>query len=105
VLAIFLFGLFVPRTPRSAGVLGLLLSPIIYGVLFFFWKELAFLNRMAITVGLICAVLAVLTIVRPLQEPVRLPVQSKIEMHASTGAKLFGWLVIAATAALYWIFW
>jgi len=105
VLTIFLFGLFVPRTPREAGVLGLILSPVIYGVLYFLWSDLAFLNRMAITVGAIAAVLAVLTVLRPLPEPVTLPVQTKIEMEESKGAKLFGWVVVLATAALYVIFW
>ncbi|MHC4355330.1 MAG: sodium:solute symporter family transporter, partial [Planctomycetota bacterium] len=45
VLTIFLFGLFVKRTPRYCGVLGLILSPIIYGILFFGWSDMAFLNR------------------------------------------------------------
>jgi len=105
VLTIFLFGLFLPRTPREAGLLGLLLSPIIYGVLYFFWSDLAFLNRMAITVGSIAVVLAVLTVLRPLPEPVTLPVQTKIEMEESSGAKICGWGVVLATAALYVIFW
>ena len=105
VLTIFLFGLFVPRTPRIAGVLGLVLSPIIYGVLYFSWGHLAFLNRMAITVGAIAAVLAVLTLVTPLKEPVTLPVQTRIAMLPSRGARTYGLVVVALTALLYVIFW
>ena len=105
VLTIFLFGLFVPRSPRICGTLGLVLSPIIYGLLHLFWGDLAFLNRMAITVGSIAAVLAVATVAAPLKEPVSLPTQTKIELTSSSGAKVFGVVVVLATAALYVIFW
>ena len=105
VLTIFLFGLFVPRTPRFCGVLGLVLSPVVYGLLHFFFGNLAFLNRMAITVGALSAVLAVATLVVPLREPVTLPEQTKIEMHASGTAKAFGLAVVVATAVLYVVFW
>ena len=105
ILTIFLFGLFVPRTPRVCGVLGLLLSPIIYGILMLFWGDMAFLNRMAITVGVLMAVLAVMTIMRPLKEPITLPVQDKIEMKSSKGALVCGVVVCIATIGLYVIFW
>ncbi len=104
VLAIFLFGLFVPQTPRIAGVVGLVLGPIVYGVLYFGWHGMAFLNRMAWTVGLVCAVLAILTLLWPLREPVTLPETTKIELKESSGAKVFGAVVVVVTAALYWIF-
>jgi len=105
VLTIFLFGLFVPRSPRICGVLGLILSPIIYGFLHLFFGDMAFLNRMAITVGAIALVLLILTVVRPLKEPIKLPEQTKIEMKSSGGAKTFGVIVVIATVALYAIFW
>lgn len=105
ILTIFLFGLFIPRTPRVCGWLGLALSPIIYGILYLFWNDMAFLNRMAITVGAISLVLAVLTVLKPLPEPVTLPTQSKIALDESKGAKKLGWVVIALTIALYVIFW
>jgi SSS family solute:Na+ symporter len=105
VLTIFLFGLFVPRSPRACGVVGLVLSPVIYGFLHLFYGDMAFLNRMAITVGALAVVLAVMTILRPLQEPVTLPKQEKIELKSSRGAVIFGIVVVLATAALYVIFW
>jgi SSS family solute:Na+ symporter len=105
VLTIFLFGLFVPRSPRICGVLGLVLSPIIYGALHLFWSDLAFLNRMAITVGSIALVLAIVTLTAPLDKPISLPTRAKIELKSSNGAKLFGLVVVLATAALYVIFW
>ena len=74
-------------------------------MLHLFWGDLAFLNRMAITVGAIAVVLAIATLASPLKEPVSLPTQSKIELKASNGAKLFGAVVVVATAILYVIFW
>lgn len=40
ILAIFLFGLLVHRTPRMVGVVGLLLNPILYGLLKWFRARL-----------------------------------------------------------------
>jgi len=105
VLTVFLFGLFIKRSPRVCGWLGLLLSPVIYGVLYVFWNDMAFLNRMAITVGGISLVLAIVTVLKPLPEPVVLPVQGKISLQESRGAKNLGWLAILLTIVLYVIFW
>ena len=105
VLTIFLFGLFVPRSPRMCGLIGLLLSPAVYGLLHLFCGDMAFLNRMAITVGSLTAVLAILTLMYPLKEPVTLPEQTKIELTSSPIAKTLAWVVVAATVVLYVIFW
>ncbi|MFH1882604.1 MAG: sodium/solute symporter [Planctomycetota bacterium] len=105
VLTIFLFGLFVKRTPRCCGVLGLVLSPIIYGILFFGWGEMAFLNRMAITVGAIAAILLLVTLIKPMKEKIVLPEQTKIELNWSKGSVYLGVLVILLTVVLYIIFW
>lgn len=105
VLTIFLFGLFIKKTPRGCGVLGLILSPIIYGILYFGWGDMAFLNRMAITVGAIALVLLIVTLVSPLKEPVTLPTQTKIALDWSKGAIYFGVFVCALTVVLYIIFW
>ena len=105
VLTIFLFGLFVKRTPRYCGVLGLILSPIIYGILFFGWGDMAFLNRMGITVGAIAAVLLVVTLLRPMTERITLPEQAKIELNWSKGSVYVGVFVTLLTVLLYIIFW
>jgi SSS family solute:Na+ symporter len=105
VLTIFLFGLFVKRTPRFCGVLGLVLSPIIYGILFFGWGDMAFLNRMAITVGAIALVLLLVTVIKPMKEKIVLPEQTKIELNWSKGSIYFGVFVTLLTIALYIIFW
>lgn len=109
VLAVFIFGLFIHRAPRACGWVGLLISPVVYGALKWVWPEfdlpeIAFLDRMAITFASILLVLGLMTVVSPLSQPVELPEQTKIAMHSSGGAKLFGLLVVIATLALYWYF-
>jgi len=105
VLTIFLFGMFVKWTPRYCGVLGLVLSPVIYGILFFGFSDIAFLNRMAITVGAISAILLLLTLINPMKEQIVLPEQTKIELSWSKGSVYFGIFVVLMTIALYIIFW
>ncbi len=105
VLTIFLFGLFVKKTPRYCGVLGLILSPIIYGILFFGWGDMAFLNRMGITVGAIAAILLLVTLIKPMKEQITLPEQTKIELNWSKGSVYFGVFVTLLTIVLYIIFW
>ena len=117
ILTIFLFGLFVPRCPKSAGVIGLVLSPVIYGGLFllaaatdFEQGSIAsllidpFLNRMAITITVISIVLGTMTLVAPLKEPIKLPQQEGMELKGSKVAKFAGIGVVIATVALYVIF-
>jgi len=105
VLTIFLFGLFVPRAPRVSGLLGLVLSPIIYGLLYVLFNDMAFLNRMAITVGAIAAVLTLLTLVMPLRMPIVLPRQSQVSLESSRGLLIGGILVVVLTGVLYVVFW
>jgi hypothetical protein len=80
-------------------------SPIIYGILFFGWGDMAFLNRMGITVGAIAVILALVTLIKPLKEKIVLPEQTKIEMHWSKGAVYLGIFVTILTLVLYGIFW
>jgi SSS family solute:Na+ symporter len=105
ILTVFLFGLLVPWTPRVCGALGLVLCPIVYGLLHLFWSDLNFLNRMAVTVGVLTVVLLIVTLVRPLSKPARLPAQTKIQLVSSGGAKIFGFAVVLATIMLYVFFW
>jgi SSS family solute:Na+ symporter len=104
VLAVFIFGLFVHRAPRMCGVVGLLICPIVYGALKWGLPDIAFLNRMAITFGAALATLALMTLAKPLAEPVVLPKQIKIDLGSSGGAKIWGAVVVIATLALYAVF-
>ncbi|MEE1265307.1 MAG: hypothetical protein UHH87_03370, partial [Akkermansia sp.] len=67
----------------------------------------SFLNRMGYSLIVVCVVGLVLTIVNHLKggEAVVLTDKGIIEMKTSGRAKGFGWAVIAATVALYILFW
>jgi len=117
ILTIFLFGLFVPRAPRIAGVVGLILSPVL-AYLFMKIGEIDavnantvgnllfanFLNRAALIVITISAILAVLTVLKPLPEAVTLPQEGAIELRTSRSAKAGGVAVVILTIVLYIVF-
>jgi SSS family solute:Na+ symporter len=105
ILAAFVFGLFIKKTPRAAGVVALLLNAPIYGLLMWKFSSIAFLNRMAITFAVLLVVLAVMTVLKPLKVPVVMPVQQGFDMTPSRAVKWLGPLVVALTIVLYIIFW
>jgi SSS family solute:Na+ symporter len=104
ILAAFVFGLFVKRTPRVAGIAALLLNIPIYGVLMWKFSSIAFLNRIGITFAAILVILTVITLVKPLRVPFTLPVQKGFDMTPAPAMKFLGPLVIVLTLALYVIF-
>ena len=105
ILAIFLFGLLVHRAPRAAGTVGLILNPILYGTLKYAAPGIAFLDRMAICFGVLLVVLTAMTLLKPLPEPVTMPVNLKMDLTPSRGAKIAGLGVVALTLMLYAMFW
>ena len=117
ILAVFIFGFFSPRTPRWFGVVGITTNIVAYGSFKWFlgdwitgngwWysPEIAFLDRMAICFFIVLIIGIIITIVKPMQQPVVLPENKEINLDESKGAKLLGGLVIVATIALYAIFW
>ena len=105
ILAAFLFGLIFKRAPAAAGVTALVANPLIYGFLYWQFGDIAFLNRMAITFGIILVLQAAITFWRPLKKPMVLPVREAFDMRPSPVIKWLGVLVIALTITLYIIFW
>ena len=104
ILAVFLFGMFSKKAPRFAGALGILTSPIVYGILQQCFGEIAFLNRMAITFACSLGVMLVLTLVKPLKQDVVMPVNSNMDLTSSKGAKIAGISVLVVVFALYFTF-
>jgi SSS family solute:Na+ symporter len=47
----------------------------------------------------------ILTLLKPMQTPVELPVNEQIELESSRGAQIVGVGVVLATIALYAVFW
>jgi len=118
ILAVFLFGLFVRKASTLAGIIGLVANPIIYGGLKWLDKipglgsmewarqltNFAFLDRMAVTFFAILAIMSIATIVAPRKELYEFKANTTMNLDSSKGAKVFGTLIILATAALYWFF-
>ena len=106
ILAAFVFGMVFKKSPPVAGVTALTASPVIYGILFFVAKNMAFLNRMAVTFALILTIMALITILKPLDKPKELPVREGFEDIKLVKPVLYiGFTVILVTLALYAIFW
>ena len=117
ILAVFIFGFFSPRTPRWFGMVGILTNVVAYGA-FKWWlggllvdngmwysDEIAFLDRMAICFFIVMLMGVLITILKPMEKPVLLPVNEQIELTSSGGAKILGAVVIILTIALYAVFW
>lgn len=104
ILAVFAFGLLVKRAPRVSGVAGLLTNIVAYGLLKVAVPEVQFLNRMAICFGLCVAVMAALTALKPMKEPVVFESTAGIELTQSAGAKKAAYVIVALTILLYLVF-
>jgi len=106
ILAAFVFGLFIKRAPSAAGITALLLNPVVYGVLHLeVFDTISFLNKMAITFGVVIAAMTVITILNPLRTPVILPVRKDYDVKTAPSVVWFGTVIIVVTLALYVLFW
>ena len=105
ILAAFVFGILVKKAPPAAGVAALLACVPVYGFLQWKFGEIAFLNRMAITFFIILLLMAVITIFKPLKEPMKLPKRTDIDLTPTPQLVWWGGLVIFITLVLYVIFW
>lgn len=104
ILSVFLFGLFSKKAPRFAGAVGIISSPIIYGLLKFGLPDVAFLNRMAITFISIIAIMALMTLIKPLKQEITMPVNDKISVESSPIVYVLGGIIIAITSSFYLYF-
>lgn len=117
ILGVFIFGFFSPRTPRFFGWLGIAVNAVAYGAFkwvvgpwvtargWWYSDDMAFLDRMALCFFLVLAVGLLVTKLRPLAEPVRMPVNESMVLETSRGARLAGIGVCVATVILYAVFW
>ncbi|MBQ7813896.1 MAG: sodium/solute symporter [Thermoguttaceae bacterium] len=107
IFAAFVVGFWMKKAPNSYGAIALIACPILYGALAIFVPSLDFLNRMAVTFGVLIALAIVMTIVCPRKEAfVQATDESKAEfLKESKGAKIGGWVVVALTVVLYLIYW
>jgi SSS family solute:Na+ symporter len=104
ILAVFVFGLLVRRGPPMCGVVGLVTNIIAYGALKLAVPQLQFLNRMAVCFGLCLVMMALITALKPLAQPVEFRQNTTIALESSHSAKVAGVVVVLVTLALYVIF-
>ena len=105
VVAVFVFGFVVRRAPSSAATAALLLGVPLYGVLLWQLPEVAFLNHMAVTFGVLVTVMAAVTLVAPLPEPCTFDTRSDVDLTPDPLARIVGVVVVVSTIALYVVFW
>lgn len=105
VVAAFLFGMVVPKAPGAAGVAALICGPVIYGLFQAFSQKLHFLIQVALTFGIVVAIMASITFLRPLETPKVLPVREDLDTRTTPEVKIAAAAVLAAVAVFYVIFW
>jgi SSS family solute:Na+ symporter len=104
ILAVFAFGLVFRRAPAICGTVGLLTNLVAYGLLKVFVPDLQFLNRMAVCFALCVAIMAAITIAKPLSQPVVFQQNTTIALESSRGAKIGAVIVVAIAVLLYVLF-
>ena len=104
ILAVFAFGLLIRRGPAVCGTAGLLTNIVAYGLLKVAVPDIQFLNRMAVCFALCLIVMAGITLVKPLAEPIVFKQNTAIELQTSGIAKIGGVLVIATALLFYFLF-
>jgi SSS family solute:Na+ symporter len=104
VVAAFVIAFVVPRAPGAAAVAALISGPVIYGLLQRF-SGIHFLIQVLLAFVIVCAIMVVITLARPLQEPRQLPVRSDMQVENSRLAMGMGAIVIMAVVAFYCVFW
>ena len=105
VVAAFLFGMMVPTAPPAAGVAALVAGPVIYGLFQQFAPDVHFLLQGAMTFNLILVIMGLITFIKPLDEPRKLPVREDIEIKTAPQVKILGGAVMAAVVIFIIIFW
>jgi SSS family solute:Na+ symporter len=104
VLAVFAFGLIVRRAPRICGIVGLVTNIIAYTTLKFAVPSIQFLNRMAICFALVLVVMSLITLIKPLAQPMQFEHKTTIDVKSSKGAAIAGVFVVLLTLLLYLLF-
>ncbi len=104
ILGVFVFGLVNRRAGGITGVVGLLSNPVLYFILKKFFPQVDFLNRMAVCLALVLALMFVVGLFCRLDEPVEFKSNTTMNLESSKGAKIVGGIVIVLTAILYVVF-
>ncbi|NLF68052.1 MAG: sodium/solute symporter [Candidatus Anammoximicrobium sp.] len=104
VVAVFLLGFVLKRAPPAAAVAALLAGPVFYGLFQQWTPGVHFLIQVLFSFVLACLVMVVITLIKPLEAPRRLPERAEMRQATEPIVKLMGALVIAAVALFYFLF-
>lgn len=105
IVTVFVVGIVWQKVPYKAANIALLASIVIYGVLLYFFPQVAFLHHMAITFVLLLAIVAIYTLASPQLTPAEFPKQGDfVYQGASPLVKGLSVAVVIATVILYVIF-
>jgi SSS family solute:Na+ symporter len=104
VLAVFAFGLVVRRAPKICGIIGLVTNIVAYSAMKIMVPSIQFLNRMAICFALVLIVMSLITLVKPLAQPMQFEQKTSLDLKTSNGAKIAGIVVVIITLILYVLF-
>ncbi len=105
VVAAFVFGMLVTTAPPIAGVASLIAGPIIYGLFQRFAPGIHFLIHVALTFNLLLVIMGLITFLRPLEEPRKLPQRADIDLKTALDVKIIGALVMIAVVVFIIVFW
>ncbi len=105
ILAVFVFGLLNRKAHGITGVVGLLLNPVLYGVVAKVRPDIAFLDRMSICFFAVLVVMSLIGVLKPLPQPVEFKSTTRLDLTSSKTALYAGIAVVIATLLLYARFW
>lgn len=101
----FLVGILVRRAPPITGVVGLLLGPLSFWLLKQFAPGVSFVNRASYSFLMVIAAMVLITVLKPLAQPIQFQTEARIELSPSRSARVFGVVVVVLTLVLYVFFW
>lgn len=113
VVAAFVHAFLMPRAPASAGVVALLLGPVVYGVLQLTAATadnpdghgLHFLIQVLLAFLIVSAAMLLITLWRPLPQPRQLPERVQIASGTDPVVRLSSVIVLGGVALFFIVFW
>lgn len=112
VVAAFVMAFALPRAPAAAGVFALIAGPAVYGAFQLTEKSagrpgghtIHFLIQVFLSFAIVALIMWVITLVRPMAEPRRLPERAEMAVPTDPVVKLAGAAVLAGVLILFVVF-
>ncbi len=112
VVGAFLMAFALPRAPAAAGIFALISGPVIYGVFQFTERSatrpeghaIHFLLQVFYSFVIVSVGMALITLVRPMAEPRRLPERPEMAVPTDPVVKIAGAAVLVGVVAIFIVF-